>query len=68
MILLNDEKIHSLCDDNPSIDEYELAELITKAQLREAAKVIGSVLDGPDDKLRLALSYIWQVMLKEADD
>ena len=75
MIGLNDEEIAGITHcvpygstysarDNEVAFSWDKVRELNKAQLKKCADEIGEVLDEPDDKLRLALGYVWQALLE----
>jgi len=49
-------------------DRKETIKVLLKAQLKKVKDELGRVLDEPDDKLRLALGYMWQALLEEVKE
>ena len=65
MIRLTDEEILKATGWNYlSGDELILIRQANEVQLKKYADEIGKVLDESDDKLRLALGYVWQALLE----
>jgi len=75
-MILTDEEIkgkwhttsYEPADNQISYSLNDIRDRILKAQLKKVKDELGRVLDEPDDKLRLALGYVWQALLEEVKE